>query len=117
MEEKLPKAFKTKWVEALRSGDYKQGEGLLYNDIGKTYCCLGVACKISEPDYVPPYDEFIRGSKRDKIYPNLPAILVGEDNIPKKLADMNDGAKLPNGEVIHPKMSFVEIADWIEKHL
>ena len=33
-----------KWVEALRSGKYKQGKG--YLDEGGEYCCLGVACKI-----------------------------------------------------------------------
>ncbi len=30
------------WVEALRSGDYEQGEGALTKE-GK-HCCLGVAC-------------------------------------------------------------------------
>ena len=30
------------WVEALRSGDYKQTTGVLYD--GKGYCCLGVLC-------------------------------------------------------------------------
>lgn len=31
-----------KWVEALESGEYKQGKGwLVVND---SYCCLGVAC-------------------------------------------------------------------------
>lgn len=32
------------WVEALRSGNYKQGAGFLCKD-GK-YCCLGVLCHI-----------------------------------------------------------------------
>lgn len=50
---KLPKAFKNKWIKALRSGDYKQGEDLLkaqqYTEDGikikgeYKYCCLGVA--------------------------------------------------------------------------
>ena len=34
-----------KWVEALRSGDFKQTTGQLYVD--GSYCCLGVACAIS----------------------------------------------------------------------
>lgn len=33
-----------KWVEALRSGKYKQTKHILNNDSG--YCCLGVACKV-----------------------------------------------------------------------
>lgn len=34
-----------KWVNALRSGEYKQTTGLLHNDYG--YCCLGVLCDVS----------------------------------------------------------------------
>lgn len=36
----------TKLVEALRSGDYKQGQGLL-RPREDQFCCLGVACDIS----------------------------------------------------------------------
>lgn len=42
--------IKAKWVEALRSGKYKQGKGFLkyHNyDLGTdSYCCLGVLCEI-----------------------------------------------------------------------
>jgi hypothetical protein len=34
-----------KWVEALRSGKYKQGKHQLVFD--GSYCCLGVLCEIS----------------------------------------------------------------------
>ena len=34
------------WVEALRSGKYKQGKGVLANDNGE-FCCLGVACELA----------------------------------------------------------------------
>lgn len=39
-----------KWIEALRSGKYRQGKGALaMKDKSKhaTYCCLGVACLIN----------------------------------------------------------------------
>jgi hypothetical protein len=36
---------KNKWVEALRSRKYKQGQGLL--KCQNTFCCLGVLCDIS----------------------------------------------------------------------
>ena len=36
---------RTKWLGALRSGEYKQADGYLKID-GK-FCCLGVACEIS----------------------------------------------------------------------
>jgi hypothetical protein len=34
-----------KWVEALRSGKYKQAQGQLYLD--GAYCCLGVVCELA----------------------------------------------------------------------
>lgn len=40
MNPKLKPEIKQKWLDALRSGEYEQGEGYLrYND---KYCCLGV---------------------------------------------------------------------------
>ena len=33
------------WVKALRSGKYKQGEGVLR--VEDKYCCLGVACELA----------------------------------------------------------------------
>lgn len=35
------------WVEALRSGEYKQGKGQLAIRKEDTFCCLGVACEIA----------------------------------------------------------------------
>lgn len=43
-ENKLPSNLKTKWLEALRSGQYKQGTGCLHGE--DSYCCLGVFSKI-----------------------------------------------------------------------
>jgi hypothetical protein len=31
------------WVDALRSGEYKQGDGCLFDPETQSYCCLGVA--------------------------------------------------------------------------
>jgi hypothetical protein len=33
-----------KWIEALRSGEYKQTDNALHK--GDGYCCLGVACEV-----------------------------------------------------------------------
>jgi hypothetical protein len=38
--------LKQKWVEALRSGKYKQGKQALRNK-ADCYCCLGVLCELS----------------------------------------------------------------------
>lgn len=37
----MNKRIKELWIEALRSGDYKQGKGLLRNE-NDEFCCLGV---------------------------------------------------------------------------
>lgn len=42
--QKIPLPGLTAWLQALRSGDYRQGTGSLYSN-GK-YCCLGVLVKI-----------------------------------------------------------------------
>lgn len=39
------KEFKPVWVEALRSGGYKQGDGQLVNSKDR-FCCLGVAANL-----------------------------------------------------------------------
>lgn len=36
--------MRQKWLNALRSGEYKQGRGNLR--VGDEYCCLGVACEV-----------------------------------------------------------------------
>lgn len=43
--------IKSLWVDALRSGEYEQGEGVLAED-GR-YCCLGVLCEVAIKDGVP----------------------------------------------------------------
>jgi len=41
----MKKKIKDLWVEALRSGKYRQGKGYLNNN-GR-YCCLGVLCELA----------------------------------------------------------------------
>lgn len=35
------------WINALRSGEYKQGKDDLYSQLTDRYCCLGVLAKIN----------------------------------------------------------------------
>lgn len=48
----MKKSVAMKWVKALRSGKYKQGEGALKRtsrlDGNDMHCCLGVLCDISK---------------------------------------------------------------------
>lgn len=40
--------LKQKWIEALRSGKYQQGKGVLRTDTDH-FCCLGVLCDLVDP--------------------------------------------------------------------
>ena len=46
---KLNPEFKTAWIKALRSGEYTQGTRTML-DSQNRFCCLGVACRISNPE-------------------------------------------------------------------
>lgn len=132
MENKLEPEFKTKWLEALRSGEYKQAQDYLKTTLWDEeldeataevgYCCLGVAGKICGLT-----DEELNG--HGMLYDiididslNVPKILALPYRMDVKgkcsshisdgrtvagtLANMNDDGK-----------SFEEIADWIEENL
>ena len=78
---KLPKIFKAKWIEALRSGQYKQGTNALIvertsktgRELQPSYCCLGVACSI-----VGISDDFMFNK-------SMPAELIKTGRLPKLL--------------------------------
>jgi hypothetical protein len=44
----MKKDIATKWISALRSGQYKQGTGYLNSNVGM--CCLGVLCDLYDPN-------------------------------------------------------------------
>ena len=103
MEKKyqLPREFAEKWVEALRSGEYKQTDHKLINNKGD-YCCLGVACKI-----VGMNDIVLKEHNTTVIcdgWAYSKGIPEGlNDRLHKMCVDMND----------IERKSFPEIADWI----
>lgn len=122
--EKLDPEFKAKWVAALRSGEYKQGQNngkispnYLYDSLRSCYCCLGVAGvvagvpvgKMDRATYFGSYCPEYQIEAPD----GFPVMLqvTGEShtagvNVALILAEMNDEGK-----------SFNEIADWIEENL
>ena len=81
--------IKKKWINALRSGEYRQGQEFLKSKDG-TYCCLGVLCKITG-----------NGSNRDMgasypmvSYDGVPEDFMGLDgDMQNELAIMNDYGK------------------------
>jgi hypothetical protein len=99
-----------KWVKALRSGKYKQGEGCLKN--GNEYCCLGVLSAIS-----PYKNNFTKmcdvSGDKNLVLPQPIQNWSGMESDNGKIdgiADSNLVGINDNGT------SFKEIADFIEKH-
>lgn len=45
---RMPQELKTKWIEALESGEYTQGKGALCDE--GSYCCLGVLQHVVDGD-------------------------------------------------------------------
>jgi hypothetical protein len=85
--------IKRRWVAALRGGTYKQCTGTLCNDEGE-HCVLGVLAVIQNLEI----------SEYDHPYPDL-CRLTGVTN--ETFWTLNDARR----------MSFTEIADWIEENL
>ncbi len=108
--------IKAKWVEALRSGEYKQGIGLL-RDCDGGFCCLGVLCHVIDPTKWTEemsesldYEPILEGYSYDKCESMLPLELAHAlelDDYQDILISMNDKQRLP----------FTDIADYIEKRL
>ena len=96
--------LKAKWLAALRSGEYKQGMGFLFNAVEGCYCCLGVL-NICAGKSAPEIDGLAIGDTDRLIYPGDGPEDSDGDHV-MKLMRMNDSGS-----------SFVEIADWIEKNL
>ena len=56
--------IKQRWVEALRSGKYKQGSSCL--KVNDSYCCLGALCELHRQDF--PDKGWQRASARGQLF-------------------------------------------------
>jgi hypothetical protein len=125
---KIDPVFKARWLEALRSGRYKRGKGVLRRETpkGSEFCCLGVACDLTDPDRWRD-EGFYSGSQGWGEFDSgdtygLPFMPVEslDDNYSEDdaacilLPLMNDGNAARG---FKRSRSFKEIANWIEKNL
>lgn len=112
---------KKRWVEALRSGKYKQAHGQLTHGIG--YCCLGVLCEVEKfPEWDGKYifaevpDNAGRSICDENELPEHILARVGlSQNDQVTLIRLNDG-HIREGKIVEA-VDFPEIADYIEKNL
>lgn len=112
---RLPKAFTLKWIKALRSGKYTQGDEYLCkeyrideNTMGCYHCCLGVAVELLEKIPYPIMDiniigedEFDETEIEGWIHSGYPKELIDFRNelgisnaVPILFASLNDGTNL-----------------------
>jgi hypothetical protein len=98
----ISESFKQKWVKALRSGKYKQGNGSMYDTLSKSYDPIGVAHRIVGVKNTKIANKAVP-TKQHRF---VPSILASDTNLVEKLIDFNDRG-----------MSFKWIASYIEKHL
>jgi hypothetical protein len=108
----MKKELMVKWVEALRSGKYKQGQRYLNRD--NKFCCLGVLCEVLK---IAPTDGTVKGTS--KRYAGCVSTLPIEA---MKASGLNSALGVYNSReclsLIHENDSgktFTEIADIIEK--
>ena len=125
MDYHLPKKFKVKWIEGLRSEDYAQITGVLYENYSdesnllpngdcKGYCALGVAIAHCTDTHIEIYDGDSRWDSAYKL-PIDNTYFYGKDidkqimlgKLQDKVIELNDTDGL----------SFDEIAEWIENNV
>ena len=101
--------IKARWVKALRSGRYKQAQGVLETPDGRN-CCLGVLCRILRIKRIKTPNAVFFTCNGDTFegYPSMRAMAAKGDldshHFLTSLADANDHGS-----------SFEEIADRIEE--
>lgn len=114
--QKMNPEAKKLWLEALRSGEYKQGrDGLCYND---KFCPLGVAYDVCVDGYwemVPGYPGYWAIVPAGKPGLGTTTTLPGavRDELGLSWDDACRVMKL--NDIDH--LTFPEIADWIEENL
>lgn len=106
----------TKWVNALRSGKFKQGKNQL--QIDTKFCCLGVACEIFIPKTLQRvYNQQLEGTGPHS-QPCSPAWLKNIDGAFQyktgvSLSCLNDHTSVATNYV-SKSLTFDEIADLLE---
>lgn len=97
----IPRDFAEQWIEALYSGEYKQGSLLKYDKKdNEYYCCLGVACKVYNKNIDPDVMDGVSFPNDVTVKSYVGKFLSSPDNTKLYiiLADLNDGDPLNDVE-------------------
>lgn len=102
------------WVEALRSGKYRQGEGALRSE--DKFCCLGVLADIAGCIWFGDDNNGWTANGDDTIAPDSAVAFVGLKDCGGVFAERNvDGTPKALWRLNDSGVSFTEIADIIER--
>lgn len=114
--------IKQLWIDALRSGEYKQGQNRLR--LRDEFCCLGVLCDLHQKEnptlgrwvygyaYASAPNQHTNVQFEGKLLPFMVAKWSGLNDHDPYLNDKNRASSLNDAG-----MSFPQIADLIEKEL
>lgn len=130
----MPRELRDKWVQALRSGEYRQDTKALmqqpiFDEPG--YCCLGILCMVSGLGVLKPgcftyrnpeYDHSTGGTQwDDDDVVLLPEVELQDEELDDTLRKTFGLSNDNHGRLIemndYEKKSFAEIADWIEDNI
>lgn len=109
---KMPAETKAKWLEALRSGEYKQGTQALKTEDGN-YCCLGVLEMVCEGQVERTLGTSGHPDGRIAVMPT--SAFYTRNNINASLETFSPGVLSEMNDV--GKLSFADIADYIEQNV
>lgn len=116
---KLKPEVKEKWVAALRSGEYKQGQGKLRPST-EEYCCLGVLCDIYSKETKTGLwnrDEFFVNDSSATDLPPKDVDKWAYINLEEDKTFLYETSKGYLPELNDDGLSFTDIADLIEQEL
>lgn len=109
----FPKELGEKWIAALRSGQYKQYQGRLYNKETCGYCVLGVLGEtMGIGDNILSQNTYLRHFTNNKAvnsFLTAPIHIEGEFTVEEYLTRQND--KKDN------YWTFDQFANWLENNL
>lgn len=111
---KMPARLLKKWLKALRSGEYKQTTGTLYNPKTGGFCCLGVLQHVASGKCEVNSDGDFEDGPSGSWYIDNGIRMSGE--MEQILMQMNDGERdWPSSRRVGRK-KFTTIANFIEKN-
>jgi len=108
----MNKEVKQKWIKALRSGRYKQTQGVLRekcNNDKDSFCCLGVLCNVlNRRKWKKDYNGYYSYDSYEDVVPLDVRKEIGlTESKQNKFLSLND----------EENYNFKQIADYIEKKL